>query len=250
MKANLLNNYVLKLRKSFEKNLSAYMTDKKPECLHHLRVDIKKIKAVFSFADNIYKEKHDVTKLKPLFLKAGKIREMHINIKLLCAIPPPPEKFINRLKNKENIIVQRFIKNGSRYIMLLKNFYEKAGFPEKLGSKRKIIEYFKKERKKANKILRHKDRESMHRYRKKIKKLLFIYNALPKKVQNKIELDVGKINKQQKKLGEWHDTYSAINYFSHEHYPNLAAEYILKFQEKENEQFNALLINLANNSNA
>lgn len=241
MEKNLLNNYILDLLESFEQNLSAYTKDKKPECLHRLRVDIKKLNAVFSFAKNIYKEKHDAIKLKPLFIKAGKIREMHINIHLLSAVPHPPERLITRLKKKENILIQRFIKNSSRYNLLIKNFREKACLPEILRSKKAIITYFKKERRKANKILQHKDREGLHRYRKKIKKIMYIYNVLPKRMQNKTELNEAEINKQQKKLGDWHDTYSAINYFYHEHFPMRTSKYILKLKEKEKRQFNTLL---------
>lgn len=244
MERNLLNNYVLDRFKSIEQNLSAYTKDKKPEFLHRLRVEIKKIKAVFSFAEYIYKQKHDATKLKPLFLKAGKIREMQINIHLLSAVPLPPKRLVTQLKKKETILIQQFIKNSSRYILLIKDFRKKACLPEILRSKKTIIKYFKKEREKANKTLQDIDREGMHEYRKKIKKMMYIYSALPKRMQKKIELNEAEINKQQKKLGDWHDTYSAINFFSHAHFPMQTSELILKLQKKEKRQFNTLLINL------
>lgn len=244
MEKNLLNNYVLDLLESIEQNISAFTKDRKPERLHRLRVNIKKIKAIFSFAENIYKVKHDATKLKQLFLKAGKIWEMHININLLGAVPHAPERLITRLKKKENILTQQFIKNSSQYFVLINDFREKVCLPEILRSKKAIIIFFNKERRKANKILQHKDRESMHQYRKKIKKMMYIYNTLPKIMQNKIELNKAEINKKQKKLGDWHDIYSAINYFSHELFPIQTSEYILKLKEKEEKQFNTLLINL------
>lgn len=244
MEKNLLNNYVHTLLESLEQNLSAYTKVKKPEHLHSLRVDIKKIIAIFSFAENIYKEKHHATRLKPLFHKAGKIREMHINIHLLRAAPHPPERLITRLKKKENILIQQFIKKGPRYIMNIKAFREKVCLPEILRSKKTIIKYFDKQRRKANKIIQHNDREGMHRYRKRIKKIMYLYNALPERMQSKIDLNEAEINKQQKKLGDWHDTYSALNYFSHEHFLIQTSAYILKLKEKEKRQYNTLLINL------
>ena len=82
----------------------------------------------------------------------------------------------------------------------------------------------------------------MHRYRSKIKKLLFIYNALPNKIKKEIKLNELEIDKLQKMLGDWHDTYSAINFFSQEQFPMNTAEYILKLKAKEKRQFNALFI--------
>jgi CHAD domain-containing protein len=246
MEKNLLNNYVLESLESLEQNLTTYTKDKNPESLLHLRVDIKKIKAVFSFAEIIYKEKYDTKKLKLLFSRAGKIREMHINIHLLSTFPHPLEKLINHLRKKENILIEQFIKNGPRFEMLVKDFRKKTFFPELLPSKKIIIKYFKNEKKKANKILRKKDRECMHAYRKKIKRMMYIYNSLPQRMQKAIELNKTEINKIQKKLGNWHDTYSAINYLSHAQFPIKPSKHILKLKEKEERQFNTLLINMTN----
>ena len=243
MEKNLLNNYVLDLLESIEQNLSTYTKDKQPEGLHRLRIELKKIKAVIYFAENIYKEKYDATKLNPLFHKAGKIREMQINIHLLSTVPDSPKRLIAQLKKRENILIQQFVKNGSRSILIIKNFVKKVCLPEILPSKKTIINYFKKERSKANKILRHKKREDMHGYRKKIKKMMYIYNALPKEIQKQIELNETEINKQQKKLGNWHDNYSAVTFFSNVHFPMQTSEFILKLKEKEKRQFNALSIN-------
>ena len=240
MEKNLLNNYVFDRLKSIEQNLSNYMKDKKPECLHRLRVELKKTKAVFYFTDNIYKEKYDTTKLKPLFHKAGKIREMQINIHLLSSVSDSPKILIEQLKKNETILMQQFVKNSSRSILLIKNFVKNVCLPEILPSKKTIVNYFKKERSKAKKILRHKKREDMHGYRKKIKKMMYVYNALPKEIQKQIELNETEINKQQKKLGDWHDTYSAITFFSHLNFPMQKSEFILKLKEKEKRQFNAL----------
>ncbi len=246
MEKNLLNNYVLDRLGSLEHNITTYAKNKNPECLHHLRVDIKKIKAVFSFAENIYKEKYDTKKLKPLFRRAGEIRELQINIHLFSTDPHPLKRLINQLRKKENILVEQFIKNGSRFEMIVNHFSRKACFPELLPGKKIIIEYFRKEKKKANKILRQKDRESMHTYRKKIKRMMYIYNFLPERMQKTIALNHEEISRMQNELGNWHDTYSAINYLSHVHFPVKLSKHILKLKEKEERQFNTLLMNMTN----
>ena len=83
MEKNFLNNYILDLLESLNQNLSSYMKVKEYEYLHHLRVDIKKINAILSFAEKIFKTKYNANLLKLLFHDAGKIREIQINLNLL-----------------------------------------------------------------------------------------------------------------------------------------------------------------------
>ena len=248
MKKNLLNHFVFDLLKSIEKNLSIYIKNKTPECLHILRVDIKKINAVLSFAERVYNEEYNTSNLKPLFRKAGKIREIQINIHLLELFPLPPKNLIEQLKNKENILTMEFIKSGSRYKRHLKNFRKIIYLPEKLPNKLIINKYFKREKNKANKKLKKQERVDLHKYRAKIKKLMYLFYAFPKSIQKDIEFNELETNRRQEKLGDWHDTYSSINFLSHEHFIENTNEYLLKLKEKEKSQFNALLINLSNDT--
>lgn len=244
MKNSLFNNYLFDLLDSLEQNLTAYITDQNPESLHRLRLDIKKIKALFSFAEYMNQEKYDATTLKPLFHKAGEIREMHINIHLLSSAPQPPKRLITQLKKEENILTQQFIEIGSGYIKLVKDFKGGICFPEIRWGKKRIIKFFEKEQKKTNEILQHIDREGLHEYRKKLKKMVYVYNALPKRIQNKIDLNEAGITKQQKKLGDWHDTYSAIHFLASKPLPLKTAEYVFKLKEEEKRRYNKLLRSL------
>ena len=244
MEKNVLNKYVFDLLESLEKHLSTYRKDKKPKHIHHLRVDIKKINALLSFARYMYQEKYDTSKLKPLFHDAGKIREMQLNVQLLRAVPNFTEKTLTRLEKKEKILIHRFTKKESRYFKLIKYFKKKASLPEILPSKKTIKAYFSSEQKDAAGILEHVDRDGLHRYRKKIKKIMYIYCALPRRMQNEIELNKAEINKLQKKLGVWHDTYSAIVFFSREPISTELSPYIMELKKKEKRQYNRLLTNL------
>jgi len=241
MRKNLLNNFVFKLLESIEKNLSIYIINKKPEYLHNLRVDFKKIKAVLSFAENVYKEEYDIDKLKLIFSKAGKIREIQINIHVLELFPYPPKNLIKQLKKKEDELTMQFLKCGARYVKLIKNFSENIYLPKKLPTKTLIKNFFKREKLKANKKLKKQERLELHKYRTKIKKLMYVYNILPKRIQKDIEFNEVEIDRRQDKLGNWHDTYSAINFLSHEHFPKKTSQYVAKLKEKENKQFNSLL---------
>jgi CHAD domain-containing protein len=217
------------------------MKNKDPENLHRLRVDIKKIIAVLSFAENVYKEEYNKGMIKPLFSEAGKIRETQINIRILELMLHPPKKIIEQLKNKENILSIEFIKCGSQYLRLIKNFRKIIYLPEKLPNKIIIINYFKREKNKANKKLKMQERVDLHKYRSKIKKLMYVYCALPKKIKKELEFNDVKINRQQEELGDWHDTYSVISFLSQEHFTTKTNEHLIKLKEKEKRQFNSLL---------
>lgn len=244
MEKNILNNYLLTLLASVERNLSSYMKEQEPEYLHHLRVDIKKINALFSFAEKVYQEKYDRSLLKSLFDQAGEIRVMQINLQLLDTVPNLPEQLITELRNTENIARQKIIDEGPLHLMHLKHFREETQLPELLPPKKTIIKYFKKERKKGENLLQHIDRENLHPYRKKIKKILYLYGALPKKIQDKIKIDTEGIDQQQQWVGDWHDTFSAIDFLSSEHFSIQESDFLLNLKEKEKIQFNTLLKNL------
>ena len=93
------------------------------------------------------------------------------------------------------------------------------------------------------------DRDDVHQYRVRIKRLVYIYNALPNKIQPKIDLNEAVINEQQKKLGDWHDTYSASTFFSKGTFPVPTAQYVEKLKEKEKKKYNALRRSLLQDSN-
>jgi CHAD domain-containing protein len=247
MKNNILNHHIVIHLNSIERNISSFEKNKKTACLHHLRVDIKKIKAILSFAEQVYPLKYDAEILKPLFKQSGKIRQIHIHIRLLLLFPLPPQKLIEQLTKKENSLTRQFIKRSSSYVRIIKLFKKYIGLPRLLPDTKTIQNYFKKEQRKANKIVKTKKAEGLHRYRAAIKRLMYVYNILPNKTQNKIELNIQKINKQQEELGDWHDTFATVQLLSHKHLPASTAEYFLKLKEKEKKQFNALLRSLKNN---
>lgn len=240
MDKNVLIYYVENRLRSVTRNIMAYSKDKKQIHLHHLRVDIKKIRAIFSFIEKLSEKKCDATTLKPLFIEAGKIREIQINIFILNATVNSPKKLITQLRKKEKVLVQRFIQNESKYTILINNFLKNKFLPTKLESKIRIKRYFKKEIQKAKKIFALKERESMHRYRKKIKRLTYIFNALPDKIQNDIKWNKAEIKKLEKKLGNWHDIYCAVKLLSKGANQMKTSEYFLKTKQKEEKQFNAL----------
>jgi len=240
MKKNRLNNDIASRLKSVAQDLSFYCKDKQPERLHCMRVDLKKIKALCYFGDKVYQEKYSSKRLKPLFDKAGNIRVLQINTLLLCQFPQPPESIIERLKKDEITLRLNFLRNTKRYLSLVKKFKKEVQLPKTLPNKNTIVRFFKEEKKKAAHKLKDTDRLNVHMYRTKIKRMMYVYDALPQKTRKAVGLNVQQINKLQNQLGNWHDTYTAVNFLSKEHFPVNSTEYILKLKEKEKIQFRAL----------
>ncbi|MBK8698520.1 MAG: hypothetical protein IPN29_02850 [Saprospiraceae bacterium] len=101
MEKNLLNNFIFYHLDSIEQNLSIYEKDKNPVCLHLLRVEIKKIRAIFSFAENIYHEKYVATKAEAVISKSRKITGDAFTHSLVKCNTAPPRKTYYPTKRKK-----------------------------------------------------------------------------------------------------------------------------------------------------
>ncbi|MBW4359126.1 CHAD domain-containing protein [Flavobacterium taihuense] len=239
MKEDLLYHQVSDRLKSIEKHLCAYSKNGKPKHLHLLRLDIKVVKALFSFAEDIYNETYSVIALKAVFQKSGEIRD----IQIISSSKHLPRKLICELKKKEIFLMKLLQKDIPKYIKTIESFRKEVTFPKALSDKEIIKAYFEKEMMKANQDFQNQDREGLHQFRKSIKKLMFVYNVLPKKIRKEIDLDEQYINKLQEKVGNWHDTYSSIEFLSYQYLKQKPIEYISKLKQKEIKQFNALFTN-------
>jgi CHAD domain-containing protein len=239
MKENLLYYHVSDHLKSIEKHLCAYSKNGKPKLLHLLRLDIKVAKALFSFAEDLYNEPYSAIELKSVFQKTGEIRE----IQIIRSSKHLPEKLIRELKKKENFLKKQFRSDIPKYIKFIESFRKGFNLPSTLPDKQIIKVYFEKELVKANQDFQNQDRGGLHQFRKSIKKLMFIYNALPKKIKKEVNLDEQHINKLQEEVGNWHDTYSSIEFLSYQYFKQKPVEYISKLKQKEIKQFNALFKN-------
>jgi CHAD domain-containing protein len=239
MKENLLYYHVSDHLKSIEKHLHAYSKKGKSKHLHLLRLDIKVAKALFSFAEDLYNEPYSAIELKSVFQKTGEIRE----IQIISSSKHLPEKLIRELKKKENFLKKQLQRDIPKYIKFIESFRKGVNLLSVLPDKEIIKAYFEKELIKANQDFQNQDREGLHQFRKSIKKLMFVYNVLPKKIKKEVNLDEQHINKLQEKVGNWHDTYSSIEFLSYQFFKQKPVEYISKLKQKEIRQFTALFKN-------
>lgn len=243
MKNNFLNSYVFDELNSVEKHLVGFIITKDPENLHRLRVSIKKIKAILTLAEKAGKIKYTSAELDLLFKDAGKIREVQINSNLLLNFTDPPENLISRLKKKEVMLVLRFIKHAPIFLERMSKFREQICFLKKIQTK-KIRKFFDKSKNKANSYIERGNRIDLHRYRKKLKQIMYVYHCLPVHLQQDIKIDKEKTKRLQQKIGEWHDIYTAVNFISHAKVPKSYIRNIEKLKDKQLKLYEALLNNL------
>jgi CHAD domain-containing protein len=212
MESGIILSFISNRIKSIEKQLHRFYFDRKMERLHQIRVDIKKIKAILSFVKKVYCENFESDSLKTLFTNAGEIRQFQITIELLESISFPPQNIIQCLKQKRDVLIKEFLIEIPSYLKLVNQFQENFYFNFLNPSEKAITYYLTSRRKKANRNFNCRRRSKMHRFRKLLKKIMYVYGILPKKMKKHLELKVGLINKVQKEVGEWHDTYAAIDF--------------------------------------
>ena len=241
MKNEVLHTFLLEQLKSVAKHLRDLCEDSDLEHLHHLRVNIKKIRAVLSFITNVYEEKFELKFLKLLFNKAGEIRELQINVAVINFLPNIPEAVIIDWRKTEEENMKKFMKDIPKYIRLVKRFLIRSFLAFPMPNEIITESYIRNKRLKATKRFNSKKRVDMHRFRKLIKKLIYVYEVLPEKTQKVIGIDVKFINQIQKEVGAWHDTYAAIAFIKSKQFDE-KFECISILMKKEVDQFEKLLL--------
>jgi CHAD domain-containing protein len=237
MKKDVLNTFVIDLLKSAEKHLSDFVEDGRSESLHGLRVDLKKIKAAYSFASYVHKKKYRTANLKRLFKEAGRIREIQVHVSLLNQFPHPPKRLITQLENQGKTLTEAFINDYSAHSSCLKDFRKKTLLPKKEIDNKTILKYFMKM--KVVRLIKN-DADELHSYRIRIKRMMHVYYMLPEKIQLKTNLDIESIEQLQQQLGDWHDMHTIVHFLSGETVPKRAAEHILKLKEQESSLYETL----------
>lgn len=240
VRKNAFHTYIVSLLRAVEWQLNAYQKKRQPEILHRMRVDIKKIKALLSFLAKVFNDKtiSASNSLRPLFHQAGCIRELQINSKLLKELPQPPLGLIKKMAIKEKRMTEQFCVRIPAHLLQVKQFVRRLELPDELPKRKKIKKYFKKKIKKALKELNLGERDSLHRFRMEIKKLMYVHKALPRRLRASITLDEKYIDRVQKKAGDWHDAETVIKFLKS--VGSIPDNYISKMKEKEIKNFNAL----------
>lgn len=182
--------FISTLLKSVEQQLADFKVDGDPEHLHLLRVAIKKVKAILALLEVNYDVNYDTKSLQKLFNKAGKIRELQLNVLLLKKLNCQPETVIVELELEQHALQEKLVKGIPGYSKGVKKFRKEADLSFPLPVFNKIEKYLAKKKRKAIRKFENHTRSGMHAFRMKIKSLLFVYSVLPNKIKNKLDLPI------------------------------------------------------------
>lgn len=242
MESGIILLFISNHLKSVERQLCRFEDDRKIERLHRIRVDLKKTRAILSFIEKIYRQKIESDALKLLFRKAGEIRQFQITTELLASLLPPPQLIILNLKKKQDDLTDKFIKDIPQYLQTVQSFHKNTFLNFSFPNQNLTTKYINRGRKKATKSFKCHRRSKMHSFRKLIKKILYVYEILPKKLKRVLEINLRLINKVQNDVGQWHDTYSAIDFLLQNN-ANRKADFISSLNQSEAKQFENLFVN-------
>ena len=186
---------------------------------HKLRVEIKKLNALFelvSYCSKDFKRKKTFKPFKSIFRQAGKVRELQLEEAMLKKY-----NFQSSLKDYENSLkTQRlgeqkdfFSAANKKSSDKLQKRYERLVPFFKYTGKKKVNDYMQKKQKEIETLLAQKvlQTEQIHELRKGLKN--FYYNrkslALPEQNAQPAEEDI-----LPELLGNWHDNQVIIRHFT------------------------------------
>ena len=180
------------------------------ETFHELRVEIKKLKALFeliAFCSKKFKSRETFKPFRTIFKEAGKIRELQLEQTILEEQPNFHllKKYPNRLKKQEIKKTKNFFSIANqRLIKKLKGKYRKIiRVITKIGEK-KVNRYRNKTRKEIRKLIRKNTfkKKQIHDFRKRLKAYQYNEKIENPDQQNKLIPDKNMLSAM---LGEWHD---------------------------------------------
>ncbi len=232
--------YIARQFSSIIQNLRLYAHEGHPELIHALRVNIKKIRALYSFLNKTQAGKKFPKKiLQQLFSDAGAIRENLINMTLLKKKSRSP-KLVYGFMVKDRVLRAEFSKKVPGYIRSVKRAANKKTQLHGYSGINKTKKYFDKQVAIAAALINNpSDKESVHHFRKKIKRMMYVYDALPGRLQKRICIDVGYLDKLQTIAGAWHDTFMAAAFI--EENCSSTARYTQKLKQREKRLLNNLI---------
>ncbi|MFV8336179.1 CHAD domain-containing protein [Flavobacterium sp. RSP29] len=188
-----------------------------PETFHSLRVDIKKINALFDLLNYCYKKfdhKKNYSSFKLIFKQTGRIRDLQIEQSLLAEQPNFHllQAYSDHLKKLETKELKRFFAISIKsFVVKFKKKHRKIiPLLTKVG-KKKVNRYMDKKRREIKKLMctTKFKKTQIHTFRKRLKTYQYNEKILRCKSQNQ---SLGGKNILSDLLGEWHDYEVIINH--------------------------------------
>ncbi|MFV5688977.1 CHAD domain-containing protein [Flavobacterium sp. ZT3R25] len=188
-----------------------------PDTFHTLRVEIKKLHALFDLVDfcsNGFKQNKTFKPFKLIFRQAGKVRELQVELSLIekhffFNLPKDYNTYLKKELTKELKIYFSII--NSKSSPNLKKKYRKITSFLTNTSKKKTQCYIHKKRAKIQKFFRQNTlkNKQIHLLRKRLKKLQYSEKILKDNKKNRLFSNKDNLTDL---LGEWHDYELIINH--------------------------------------
>nr|WP_315177478.1 CHAD domain-containing protein [uncultured Flavobacterium sp.] len=196
-----------------EKSPKSYI----PETFHSLRVEIKKMNALFdllNYCSKKFKRKKNYSSFKLIFKQAGRIRELQIEQSLLAEQPNSHllQAYYSHLKKLETKELKRFFAIANKsFVVKFRKKYRKIIPLLTQASKKKVNRYMDKKRREIKKLMcKTKFKKTqMHTFRKQLKTYQYNEKILSCESQNQ---SLQNKNILSDLLGEWHDYEVVINH--------------------------------------
>lgn len=181
-----------------------------PTTFHALRLEIKRVDALFEMIHYCVKDFKQAETFKPfkeIFDRAGKVRELYIEettIKKHSTIPLL-KKYRARLKESRLKAEKEFFSNiNKKTIDRLKKAYKEVDAVLEKIDKKVVIRYMKERWKKIKTIFNQKSLKASHAHDLRIELKQFEYNKKSLKLDKKFKSFPGE-DKLPDLLGNWHD---------------------------------------------
>lgn len=204
-----------------DKSLETFRKKKDHEALHKFRVEVKKMKAILllqsgSFSGNALPEEFTIQKV---FKQAGKIRNAKINIELLREHHIKDKKIIKKQEELAQNKGEKFRKHVKAHRKKLDNnaaFFLRRFTPMSMQKVRRMFD--QELRQLAGLSQMRLGQTQLHKFRIRLKNLLYTYALLPETAAKKMKLDIFYLKKLEKTIGGWHDVISTIDLLKEEGY--------------------------------
>jgi CHAD domain-containing protein len=213
----IVSKYFRKRKETINKILNKPRHKYYPGTFHKLRVEVKKLNALFeltNFCAKDFKEKKTFHPFKELFDQAGKVREVQVEEAILRSYRTNSLKdFKNELREKRISEQNNFFKRSTKKFHLHLNDKLKIidSFFSEIDNK-KTNKFIDKKKKEITKLLQERTSRTMqlHELRKQLKTLSYISEHLSEK-RSKLKTQYDSLSKH---LGKWHDCEVILEHFS------------------------------------
>lgn len=208
LKKKTIKAFVKKRLNNAEDQMLQYCSTKDGECLHKLRVEVKKLNALIRLMNFCAAKKQQLNK-KPvdeLFKSAGEIRTAFVHIDLLKEHDIQTGDFITDQQTIISNSTVAFCSKNNMFKTLLRKTHKKVFKKVKSISKKNVHRFFKKQTQKIIAGFAVAPTEAqLHGLRKRLKELLYVFEMMPQTLQQAIGLNVDYVNHLQEEIGHWHD---------------------------------------------